>query len=144
MFNGLGGSIDKIQNAISILLARQNKLVNAMEEKAKEPNQDLTTEAPKDTKEAITSQFIQEKFPLVTKDMFTHGKETDPIKPPSLLVAKAGNKFSKTLYEQLRKMESTNNLVVSPFSLASALAMLTPGARGLTLSQVATICTLGS
>ena len=139
MFNELGGSIDKIQNAISILLAGQNKLINA-----KQPNQDLTTEAPKDTKEAITSQFIQEKCPRVTKDMFTHGKETDPIKPPSLLVAKAGNKFSKTLYEQLRKMESTNNLVVSPFSLASALAMLTPGARGLTLSQVATICTLGS
>ena len=55
---------------------------------------------------------------------------------PSLMVTQASNKFSKDLYKELRK-ENRKNLIVSPFSLSTALAMITPGAKGLTLSQVA-------
>ena len=83
------------------------------------------------------AQEKQEKCPVVSKEMLTNGKKTDPSHPPSLLVARAGNKFGRTLYKQLRKMGKTGNLVVSPFSLASTLAMLLPGVKGLTLSQVA-------
>ena len=81
-------------------------------------------------------QVKQEKCPVVSKDMLTNGKKTDSSQPPSLLVARAGNKFGGTLFKQLRKMGKKGNLVVSPFSLASTLAMLLPGAKGLTLSQV--------
>ena len=86
------------------------------------------------------AQEKQEKCPVVSKEMLTNGKKTDPSHPPSLLVARAGNKFGRTLYKQLRKMGKTGNLVVSPFSLASTLAMLLPGVKGLTLSQVAITC----
>ena len=83
---------------------------------------------------------MQEKLetcPLVTKEMQTNGKTNDPSQPPSLVVARAGNKFGRSLYKQLmRKMGNMGNLVVSPFSLSSALAMLIPGAKGLTRSQV--------
>ena len=68
--------------------------------------------------------------------MLTDGKKNDPSQPPSLLVARAGNKFGRTLFKQLRKTGKTGNLVVSPISLTSTLAMLLPGAKGLTLSQV--------
>ena len=51
------------------------------------------------------------------------------------MVTQASNKFSKELYKELRK-ENSKNLIVSPFSLSTALAMITPGAKGLTLSQV--------
>ena len=78
----------------------------------------------------------QEKCPVVSKEMLTDGKKNDPSQPPSLLVARAGNKFGRTLFKQLRKTGKTGNLVVSPISLASTLAMLLPGAKGLTLSQV--------
>ena len=82
-------------------------------------------------------QAKQEKCSPVSKEMLTNGKKKDLSQPPSLLVARAGNKFGMTLYRKLRK---TGNLVFSPFSLTSALAMLLPGAKGLTLSQVATTC----
>lgn len=78
----------------------------------------------------------QEKCPVVSKEMLTNGKKNDPNQPPSLLVATAGNKFGRTLFKQLRKTGKTGNLVVSPISLTSTLAMLLPGAKGLTLSQV--------
>ena len=55
---------------------------------------------------------------------------------PSSLVTKAANMFSRNLYKELRK-ENQENLIVSPFSLSTALAMITPGAKGLTHSQVA-------
>ena len=84
-------------------------------------------------------QAKQEKCSPVSKEMLTNGKKKDLSQPPSLLVARAGNKFGMTLYRKLRK---TGNLVFSPFSLTSALAMLLPGAKGLTLSQVATTCIL--
>ena len=51
------------------------------------------------------------------------------------MVTEASNKFSRILYKELRKKNS-KNLIVSPFSLSAALAMITPGAKGLTLSQV--------
>ena len=54
---------------------------------------------------------------------------------PSLMVTQASNKFSRDLYKELRK-ENSKNLIVSPFSLSTALAMITPGAKGLTFSQV--------
>ena len=54
---------------------------------------------------------------------------------PSSLVTKAANTFSRNLYKELSK-ENSDNLIVSPFSLSTALAMITPGAKGLTLSQV--------
>ena len=83
-------------------------------------------------------QVKQEKCPPVTKEMLTNGKKNDPSQPPSLLVARAGNKFGRSLYKQLMgKTGKMGNLVVSPFSLSSALAMLLTGAKGLTLSQVA-------
>ena len=53
--------------------------------------------------------------------------------PPSLLVSKGVNKFGRMLFHDLKK---STNLVFSPFSLSTALAMLTPGAKGNTLSQV--------
>ena len=130
-----GVSTEKMQNATSALLAGLKKL---MEEVKK-----------KDAKKVIFCffqlkiQFVQEKqekCPVVSKEMLTNGKKTDPSHPPSLLVARAGNKFGRTLYKQLRKMGKTGNLVVSPFSLASTLAMLLPGVKGLTLSQVAITC----
>ena len=80
-------------------------------------------------------QVKEDKCEQVSKDMLTNGKKSAPA---SLLVARAGNKFGSSLYKQLRKkMGNTGNLVVSPVSLASTLAMLLPGAKGLTLSQVA-------
>ena len=57
---------------------------------------------------------------------------------PSLMVTQASNAFSRLLYKELRKVNK-ENLIVSPFSLSTALAMITPGAKGLTLSQVAFI-----
>ena len=51
------------------------------------------------------------------------------------MVTQASNNFSRDLYKELRK-ENRKNLIVSPFSLSTALAMITPGAKGLTLSQV--------
>ena len=60
------------------------------------------------------------------------------IQLPSSLVTMAanGNKFSRNLYKELSK-EKKENLIVSPFSLSTALSMITPGAKGLTHSQVA-------
>ena len=55
---------------------------------------------------------------------------------PSSLVTKAANAFSKILYKELRKANK-ENLIVSPFSLSTALAMITPGAKGRTHLQVA-------
>ena len=54
------------------------------------------------------------------------------------MVTQASNAFSRLLYKELRKANQ-ENLIVSPFSLSTALAMITPGAKGLTLSQVAFI-----
>ena len=51
------------------------------------------------------------------------------------MVTQASNKFSKDLYKELRK-ENSKNLIVSPFSLSTALAMITPGAKGRTHTQV--------
>ena len=53
--------------------------------------------------------------------------------PPSLLVTKGVNKFGSLLFKDLEK---SKNLVFSPFSLSTALAMLTPGAKEKTLAQV--------
>ena len=79
-------------------------------------------------------QVKEDKCQQVSKEMLTNGKKSAP---PSLLVARAGNKFGRSLYKQLRKkMGNMGNLVVSPVTLASTLAMLLPGAKGLTLSQV--------
>ena len=44
---------------------------------------------------------------------------------PSALVTKAASTFSRNLYKKLRK-ENQENLIVSPFSLSTALAMITP------------------
>ena len=65
------------------------------------------------------------------KDMMTNndGKNL----PPSLLVTKGVNKFGSLLFKDLEK---SKNLVFSPFSLSTALAMLTPGAKEKTLAQV--------
>ena len=64
------------------------------------------------------------------------GKKHSPNQLPSSLVTKAANMFSRNLYKELRK-ENQENLIVSPFSLSTALAMITPGAQGVTHSQVA-------
>ena len=57
--------------------------------------------------------------------------------PPSLLVTKGVNKFGSLLFKDLEK---SKNLVFSPFSLSTALAMLTPGAKDKTLAQVVPSC----
>ena len=57
--------------------------------------------------------------------------------PPSLLVTKGVNKFGSLLFKDLEK---SKNLVFSPFSLSTALAMLTPGAKEKTLAQVVPSC----
>ena len=67
----------------------------------------------------------------VTK-MMTNNDDTSET-PPSLLVTKGVNHFGRLLF---RDLEKYTNLVFSPFSLSTALAMLTPGAKGNTLSQV--------
>ena len=67
----------------------------------------------------------------VTKIM-VNSNETKDL-PPSLLVTKGVNKFGTMLFEDL---ENSTNLVFSPFSLSTALAMLAPGAKGNTLKQV--------
>ena len=56
--------------------------------------------------------------------------------PPSLLVSKGVNNFGRMLFQDLEKSHNSTDLVFSPFSLSTALAMLTPGAKGNTLSQV--------
>ena len=63
-------------------------------------------------------------------------KKNIPNQLPSSLVTKAANAFSRLLYEELRKVNQ-ENLIVSPFSLSTALAMITPGAKGRTHTQVA-------
>merc|ERR1712179_349010 len=52
---------------------------------------------------------------------------------PSQLVTRGVNKFGRILFKNL---ENSNNLVFSPFSLSTALAMLTPGAKGNTLKEI--------
>ena len=64
--------------------------------------------------------------------MMTNNDDTNEL-PPSLLVSKGVNKFGRKLFQDLEK---STNLVFSPFSLSTALAMLTPGAKGKTLKQV--------
>ena len=49
------------------------------------------------------------------------------------LVTKGANTFGSLLFKDLTKSQ---NLVFSPFSLSTGLAMLTPGAKGETLKQV--------
>ena len=70
--------------------------------------------------------------------MMTSNDDTKNVNnlPPSLLVTKGVNKFGRMLFKDL---ETAENLVFSPFSLSTALAMLTPGAKGKTLSQVETL-----
>ena len=63
-------------------------------------------------------------------------KKDVPNQLPSSLVTKAANAFSRLLYRELRKANQ-ENLIVSPFSLSTALAMITPGAKGRTHTQVA-------
>ena len=68
----------------------------------------------------------------VTKMISTNNNDTKDL-PPSLLVTKGVNKFGGMLFKDLEK---STNLVFSPFSLSTALVMLTPGARGNTRKQV--------
>ena len=51
----------------------------------------------------------------------------------SRLVTRGANKFGLMVFQDLEK---STNLVFSPFSLSTALAMLAPGARGNTQKQV--------
>ena len=62
-------------------------------------------------------------------------KKNIPNQHQSSLVTKAANAFSRILYKELRKVNQ-ENLIVSPFSLSTALAMITPGAKGRTHTQV--------
>ena len=61
------------------------------------------------------------------------GKVDTKDLPPSLAVTKGVNKFGQMVFKDLEK---STNLVFSPFSLSTALAMLTPGAKGNTFKQV--------
>ena len=72
--------------------------------------------------------------------MMTNNDDTNEL-PPSLLVSKGVNKFGRMLFQDLEK---STNLVFSPFSLSTALAMLTPGAKRNTLKQVVPWYTLDS
>ena len=66
----------------------------------------------------------------------TNNDDTTEL-PPSLLVTKGVSKFGSLLFKDLEK---SKNLVFSPFSLSTALAMLTPGAKEKTLAQVVPSC----
>jgi serpin B len=57
---------------------------------------------------------------------------------PSLQTAEAEQAFALNLLDRLSGV-ATSNLVVSPSSLASALAMIEQGARGSTAAQIATV-----
>ena len=70
----------------------------------------------------------------------TNNDDTNAL-PPSLLVTKGVNKFGRKLFQDLEK---STNLVFSPFSLSTALAMLTPGAKRNTLKQVVSWYTLNT
>ena len=78
----------------------------------------------------------EEDCPKISKsqvrDMMT-SKDKNKQLPPSLSVTKGVNTFGSFLFNDLEKSE---NLVFSPFSLSTALAMLTPAAKGKTLEQV--------
>ena len=78
----------------------------------------------------------EEDCPKISKsqvrDMMTN-KDKNKQLPPSLSVTKGVNTFGSSLFNDLEK---SKNLVFSPFSLSTALAMLTPAAKGKTLEQV--------
>ena len=74
----------------------------------------------------------REEMMTLTKKMINNTKEL----PPYLSVTKGVNKFGRLLFNYLKK---STNLVFSPYSLSTALAMLTPGARGDTLKQVVSL-----
>merc|ERR1719341_2890051 len=78
--------------------------------------------------EQVSSTF--EKCPALVD-----AKKDSQNQLSSSLVTKAANTFSRILYKELRK-ENQENLIVSPFSLSTALAMITPGAKGSTHSQL--------
>ena len=77
------------------------------------------------------SKVSNKDCPKMTK-MMTNNDDTSET-PPSLLVTKGVNHFGRLLF---RDLEKYTNLVFSPFSLSTALAMLTTGAKGKTLPQV--------
>lgn len=54
-------------------------------------------------------------------------------------VAASGNRFAFDLYRQLRAMPDGGNLIVSPYSIATALTMTCAGARGTTEAQMADV-----
>ena len=70
-----------------------------------------------------------EEMMKTTKEMYHN---TEGL-PPYLSVTKGSDKFGYLLFKHL---ENSINLVFSPFSLSTALAMLLPGAGGETLKQV--------
>merc|ERR1719427_375372 len=51
-------------------------------------------------------------------------------------VSLSNDKFSMQLYDLLRKLPNKENLVFSPFSLSTVLAMLSLGAKQKTLKQM--------
>ena len=93
--------------------------------------------------EASIPKESNEDCPKISRAEVTKmiaGKVDTKDLPPSLAVTKGVNKFGQMVFKDLEK---STNLVFSPFSLSTALAMLTPGAKGNTFKQVLYLCTWG-
>src|SRR3984957_9174998 len=70
--------------------------------------------------------------------LFAHGQKADMKGPPAAdrkAVVDGDNAFAVALYGQLQKQNG--NLVFSPYSISTALAMTYAGARGETAAQMA-------
>lgn len=91
----------------------------------------------------LTNEELAKLPPLPSRPL-SHSVPFDTVKPlPPLdpdpardAIAQVNNRFSIDLYAQLREKDR-KNLVVSPYSLSTALAMAYAGARGETADEMA-------
>src|SRR5262245_1199347 len=69
-------------------------------------------------------------IPLLRADAL----DDEPTRAEMRAVSRSNNRFALELYGQLRSKQG--NLFLSPFSISSALAMTSAGARGKTLEEM--------
>jgi serine protease inhibitor len=60
----------------------------------------------------------------------------EPERPPVEVAVKANSAFAVDLYRQLAKQNPGRNVFLSPYSVSTALAMVTEGARGQTAEEL--------
>jgi serine protease inhibitor len=77
-------------------------------------------------------------FMAVGNVLGEHGSlsASEAIKPPVNVAVTANGDFGLDLYRQLAERSPGKNLFLSPFSMSSALAMATEGARGATAEEM--------